>query len=60
MKKILSFYAWVLGDVDMLISLSQQLFVESSGFAFVTDVKYERLPHFFFSFSKVIGCLICL
>lgn len=56
-KKTPGFYVRVLIDVDMFSSLSQQLLVVHSGFAFATNMEYERLLPFR-SFRKMIGHML--
>ena len=54
MNKTRGFYARVLVDVDMANELLNQILVERPGFAFVTDIEYEKLSSFC-SVCKLIG-----
>ena len=42
------FFARILVDVDLLSDLPNQILVKMTQFAFIIDMKYEELPHFFF------------
>ncbi|ESW04822.1 hypothetical protein PHAVU_011G127900, partial [Phaseolus vulgaris] len=46
MQKTRGFFARVLIDLDLLRKLPNQILIEKSGYAFITDIEYERLPLF--------------
>jgi len=54
MKKTRGFFIWVLVDVKPSLYLALATLVKCPSFAFMADIKYERLPPFY-SFSKMIG-----
>lgn len=54
MQKTRGFFARVLIDLDLLRKLPNQILIEKSGYAFITDIEYERLP-LFCSHWRMIG-----